>query len=71
MDSLTIEELIDVQLATKGERRLHRHWPPDVVEKFCAAPLAADAGPAGRPARLLNFFRRILPSAPAPSRPSA
>ena len=66
---LTPEEIVAVNLATKGERFSHRRWPQDVIAAFAAAGVG-DAGESRRrPLLGTNRLTRRLPFALSPTRP--
>ncbi len=65
---LTSEEMLDVNLASKGENTSHRRWPKEIVEAFLAAEvvtinhseLHAGTRRAARPVSVLSALSTII-----------
>lgn len=54
---LTTEDVLNVNLASKGENRRHCHWPREVIEKFLAAEVITAGKEFGNSAQITNCAR--------------
>ncbi len=70
LNPITSQEMLNVQLATKGERFSHRHWPEDVIKAFAIVDVSCETGLQRIDvrrwmsiSRLLSFFSLSSPSA--------
>lgn len=54
---MTLEEVSNVALATKGERFSHRRWPQEVIKTFAVAEVSNSRAQRTDVSRRMSFDR--------------